>query len=97
MEFLNALEAWRPDAKRIEKAKSDPTSHGNTSKGTLGTTPHAREHLGRQLALRSIAIAQDPARLGEAVSLMEKALNEAPELNREYEARLRLWRRGISM
>jgi hypothetical protein len=47
--------------------------------------------------LRSIAIAQDPARLGEAVSLMEKALNEAPELNREYEARLRLWRRGISM
>ncbi|QHN03990.1 serine/threonine protein kinase [Granulicella sp. WH15] len=97
MEFLTALEAWRPDTKRTDRAKSGSGSPGNTSKGVLGTTPQAREHLGRQLALRSIAIAQDPARLSEAVRLMEKALNESPELNREYEARLRLWRRGISM
>jgi eukaryotic-like serine/threonine-protein kinase len=93
-ELLSDLESWSPES---AKAEVRPTPRSTTSKEVLGSTPQQRAHTARQLALRSIAIAQDSRKLSEAVGLMEQALQESPELGQEYQARLRLWRRGISM
>ena len=97
LEFLSALESWNPQSAKAAVREVHPTDRGTTSKGVIGSTPQQREHVARQLALRSIAIAQNSQKLPEAVSLMEQALRESPELGQEYQARLRLWRRGISM
>jgi serine/threonine-protein kinase len=96
-EFLSVLESWNTQSAKPAIRKARPSGRGTTSKGVLGITPQQKENAARQLALRSIAIAQDSERLPEAISLMEQALRESPELGEEYQARLRLWRRGISM
>jgi eukaryotic-like serine/threonine-protein kinase len=96
-EFLSALESWNPKSAKAAVREVHPTDRGTTSKEVLGSTPQQGEHTARQLALRSIAMAQDSQKLPEAVSLMEQALRESPMLRQEYQARLRLWRRGISM
>jgi len=96
-EFLLALESWKQPVGKAPNQADRASDRGTTSKAILGTTPQQREHAARQLALRSVAMAQDSAKLSEAVSLMEEALRESPGLGPEYEARLRLWRRGISM
>ena len=96
-DFLSRLDSWTPRILNLAHDESRPPDRGTTSKSVLGSTPQQREHAARQLALRSIAIAQDSDRLPDAVALMEQALQDSPELSAEYQARLRLWRRGISM
>jgi serine/threonine-protein kinase len=96
-EFLSAMESWNTRSTYARSGEARTSDRGKTSKGVLGITPQQSEHAARQLALRSIAIAQDSEKLHEAIDLMEQALRESPELNQEYQGRLRLWRRGISM
>ena len=96
-DFLLALESWKPPSPRTTVGEVRSTQRNPTSKEVLGSTPQQRANTARQLAMRSIAIAQDPRRLSEAAGLMEEALRESPELGHEYQARLRLWQRGISM
>jgi len=42
-------------------------------------------------------LSKSPARLQEAADLLEEAINRAPQIRKQYEATLRLWRRGICM
>jgi len=51
----------------------------------------------RAIAARAIGLAQDPTTLNEAADLMEEAFNKLPQLRNEYQGRVKLWRRGISM
>lgn len=65
-EFLSALESWKQPTAKSGKQPDRPSDRGTTSKAILGTTPQQRKHAARQLALRSIAMAQDSAKLSEA-------------------------------
>jgi len=51
---------------------------------------------GRQLALDATALARDCTRLGEAIDLLEQALQIAPSLQDGYYSRLCLWRKGVT-
>lgn len=94
-ELLSDLERWTPKLDiGLPQSSKQPWS---TSKEVLGqVSPTAPQHA-RTLAERAIELAQDPGTLNEAADLMEEAFNKLPQLRSEYQGRVKLWRRGISM
>jgi serine/threonine-protein kinase len=49
------------------------------------------------MASEAVQLAQSGAKLIEAADMMEEALNKCPALRSEYQGRVKLWRRGISL
>jgi len=94
-ELLSDLEGWTP------KLQADTRESANrprsTSKDVLGQASPPAPQQARSLAGRAIELAQNPATLNEAADLMEEAFNKLPLLRSEYQGRVKLWRRGISM
>lgn len=96
-EFLADLEGWRPSLIPAQRKQNQRSTLGETSKEVLGIHSPANEDNARQMALKAVQLAQNPSRLTEAADLMEEALNKFPALRPEYQGRVKLWRRGISM
>lgn len=94
-EMLLDLESWVP------KLQNDPVQAGSslwsTSKDVLGNRPSTGSKDPRLVARKAVELAQNPATLGEAADLMEEVFNKLPELRAEYQGRVTLWRRGISL
>lgn len=94
-ELLSDIEGWAPKLETDEHQNAkQPWS---TSKEVLGQASPAAPQQARSLAERAIELAQDPATLNDAADLMEEAFNKLPQLRSEYQGRVKLWRRGISM
>jgi serine/threonine protein kinase len=94
-ELLMDLEGWAP--KLYEEEQHRRENGWSTSKEVLGRPSPASPQEARGIATRAIALAQDPSNLNEAADLMEEAFNKLPQLRSEYQGRVKLWRRGLSM
>lgn len=94
-ELLADLEGWAP--KLLVETQDDKRPSGVTSKEVLGRPSPVAPKEARRLAEHAIELAQDPTTLCEAADLMEEAFNRLPQLRTEYQGRVKLWRRGISM
>jgi len=94
-ELLADLEAWVPHLQPTRTMHS--SDRWSTSKDVLGQASPPAPQQARELAARAIELAQDPKSLNEAADMMEEAFNKLPELRGEYQGRVKLWRRGISM
>ncbi len=94
-ELLAELEGWAPKLQLEEQGSR--ASVWSTSKEVLGRPSPASPQDARRLAARAIELAQSAASLNEAADLMEEAFNKLPQLRDEYQGRVKLWRRGISM
>jgi eukaryotic-like serine/threonine-protein kinase len=94
-DLLSDLEGWAP---KLQSESLDTSKQSwSTSKEVLGQASPAAPQKARNIAERAIELAQDPATLNEAADLMEEAFNKIPQLRSEYQGRVKLWRRGISM
>jgi serine/threonine-protein kinase len=96
-EFLTDLEGWTPRLTPVPERQAQATSSFETSKDVLGSHSPADEEIARRMAREAVHLAQDAAKLNDAADLMEEALNKFPALRSEYQGRVKLWRRGISM
>lgn len=96
-EFLADLQRWTPGLPPAPIPKPHGTTSFETSKEVLGNHSPANEEIARRMAGKAVQLAQDASRLSEAADLMEEALNKFPALRGEYQGRIKLWRRGISM
>ncbi len=97
VEFLAALEGWTPRLTSTPTRQNQGSPLFQTSKEVLGVHSPANEETARRMAREAVQLAQDAARLNDAADLMEEALNKFPALRSEYQGRVKLWRRGISM
>jgi serine/threonine-protein kinase len=97
IEFLADLEGWTPHLPLAPVRQGQGTDSFQTSKEVLGSHSPANEENARRMASEAVHLAQDASRLNEAADLMEEALNKFPALRTEYQGRVKLWRRGISM
>jgi serine/threonine-protein kinase len=96
VELLRELEQWTPKLRMDTKSDSKSSSF-ETSKEVLGLHSPADEDVARRMVRSAVALAQQATRLAEAADLMEEAFNKCPALRSEYQGRVKLWRRGISM
>jgi serine/threonine-protein kinase len=94
-EVLADLERWSPKLETREPSRG--AKEWSTSKEVLGKPSPAMPQNANQLAAKAVELAQIPGRLNDAADLMEEAFNKLPELRSEYQGRVKLWRRGISM
>jgi eukaryotic-like serine/threonine-protein kinase len=94
-ELLGDLESWTP--KLRAEAQDRSQTEWSTSKEVLGRPSPVSPQEVRGLVTRAIELAQSPVKLNEAADLMEEAFNKLPDLRSEYQGRVKLWRRGISM
>ena len=97
MELLADLEGWTPHLTPAPARQTQTTNLFETSKEVLGGHSPANEESARRMAHEAVQLAQDASHLNEAADLMEEALNKFPALRTEYQGRVKLWRRGISM
>jgi len=93
MIMLEDLVQWAPP-------KSNPKSdngalHGN--KEAVMHNPNSRVVYSRGLVKEAVNMSKDANKLMEAADLLEEAITRNSDLREEYEYRLKLWRRGISM
>jgi serine/threonine-protein kinase len=96
-DLLGELEAWTPKLAMAATADSLSKSSFGTSKEVLGPHSPVNEDVARRMAGNAVALAQQSGGLSEAADLMEEAFNKCPALRSEYQGRVKLWRRGISM
>lgn len=92
-EVLAELEAWTPRSAETDRSSSSAF----TTKDILGRRQTPDEESARLMAGKALLLAQDPSHLNDAADMMEEAFNQFPPLREEYERRVQLWRRGISM
>ena len=93
MEFLEALERWRPGVSKSAEKCLPPMR----SKETLGARPPtSNQEMAMQMAQDAMKLKSQGC-LQEAADLMEEAFNRSPELRTKYAPQIRLWRCGISM
>jgi serine/threonine-protein kinase len=93
-QMLLDLERWKPQ-KLARAAKVAPSS--GTSKTAFGTHSPANEQVARARVKTALSLARSTGRLAEAADILEEAFNKWPALRPEYEAQIKLWRRGIVM
>jgi eukaryotic-like serine/threonine-protein kinase len=94
-QLLADLDCWSP---KLETGESGcGANEWSTSKEVLGKPSPATPQNANQLAAKAVELAQTPGRLNDAADLMEEAFNKLPKLRSEYQGRVKLWRRGISM
>lgn len=96
-DLLADLEGWAPKLAVAASAESSSSSSFETSKEVLGPHSPANEGLARRMAEKAVSLSQETGKLTEAADLMEEAFNKYPTLRNEYQGRVKLWRRGISM
>jgi len=87
-----ALSQWKPAAgPSMGASRSD-----STYKASVAALIPSEATLRRRLE-EAIGLARNPGSLMRAADLLEQVLNESPALREQYEAQLRLWRRGVCM
>jgi len=96
-EFLVDLEGWTLPLPSSPEREPHSTTSFQTSKEVLGSHSPANEEIARRMASEAVQLAQSGAKLIEAADMMEEALNKCPALRSEYQGRVKLWRRGISL
>jgi serine/threonine-protein kinase len=96
LELLADLEKWRPRHAQAANTKSDFISEFST-KVALGQHSPANEEEAKRMVAEATKLAREAKKLSEAEDLLEEALNKWPALREEYEYRLQLWRRGLTM
>jgi serine/threonine-protein kinase len=93
-EMLEALERWEP-----QKISSPIQKVSSSSKVTVefqgGPSPNEQEAKG--LAAKALRLARQVNTLAEAADTMEEAFNRWPEIRRQHEHQVKLWRRGVMM
>jgi serine/threonine-protein kinase len=95
-ELLVDLERWKPHAQGTAgQLKSSGSS--DVTKSTLGIHSPVNEERARRMAAQAINLSRQAGKLTEAADLMEEAFNKWPELRKQYEYQVKLWRRGIAM
>jgi hypothetical protein len=93
LELLEDLERWTPGSRAEAQSVS---KLGETSKTALGTkSPHDFKAEAKGALKAALEIAEDPAQLMNAASLLEEAICKDPSLRERYESYLQLWRKGI--
>lgn len=96
IELLRDLEKWRPRKMQAANMKSDLVSEAST-KVALGQHSPANEEEAKRMVAEAKELARQAGKLTEAADLLEEAMNKWPELREEFEYRLQLWRRGLTM
>lgn len=92
-ELLEDLEKWTPrPAGAVAQPKSTPSGG---SKSVLGVHSSPNEVEARALATQAVNLARQASKLTEAADLMEEAFNKWPDLRKQYEYQVKLWRCGI--
>ncbi|MBU1927319.1 MAG: serine/threonine protein kinase [Gammaproteobacteria bacterium] len=89
-ELLTDLTKWKPGLPQ-------PKTTISTSKITLGAYSLADEDQARKMAAQAVKLSRQAGKLIEAADLMEETFNKWPELRKQHEHQLKLWRRGITM
>jgi serine/threonine-protein kinase len=94
-ELLDDLSMWKPRQAAAAEPKWVASTH--VSKSALGMHSPPDEKHARSMAAQAMKLARQTGKLVEASDLMEEALNKWPELRKEHEYQLGLWRRGVAM
>jgi len=92
--MLDDLVKWKPSepgAAYIKKVETDKT------KNSFEIVPQISDTVVKQKLSEALKLARQAYSLNEAADMLEEVLNQSPELRKEYENQLRLWRRGIIM
>ena len=92
--LLADLELWRPLTAPVNKPKDMDSDMMKTALGPVSSLDEARGVAMKEQALQS---ARHPAKLMEAADLMEEAFKHLPSLREQYEYRVQVWRRGLTM
>ncbi len=92
--LLSDLTRWRGDR---SKSCSTYTTISGDDKTALGCGPAVDLTTAERMVEEALALAQRPNSLMSAADLLEEAINNVPKLREQYESRIRLWRRGVSM
>jgi eukaryotic-like serine/threonine-protein kinase len=92
--LLADLELWRPLTAPVNKPKDMDSDMMKTALGPVSSLDETRGVAMKEQALQS---ARHPAKLMEAADLMEEAFKHLPSLREQYEYRVQVWRRGLTM
>jgi eukaryotic-like serine/threonine-protein kinase len=94
-EMLKDLDLWRPrEISATMKLGSSPDA-SKSAMGPGGTS--FDEQQAQTMARDAIAMSRQLGKLSVAADLMEEAFNKWPNLRKQYEYQLQLWRKGIAM
>ena len=94
--MLHDLNRWQPQRERSENSAVS-SAHAKEVKSALGHRSPADIAAAKRLLNEALKLSARPGSLMSAADLLEEAINKAPELREQHEARLRLWRRGVCM
>ena len=95
-EVLEDLNRWRMRSADISSSMMSSSVFGDEKK--LRGVPSPEDSDKTQDLIRlALEMSRNPGRLVDAADLLEEAINKAPELKKQYENQLKLWRRGICM
>jgi len=93
LELLQDLDRWKPGNRLDSMSVS---SLGKTSKTALAPkSRHDFKAEAKSALDAALEVAQDPAQLMNAASLLEEAICKDPSLRERYELYLQLWRKGV--
>jgi len=95
-EMLNDIRQWNPRSDRVGSV-ADPLAAVDASMTVLGQQTPVNEERSRGMVAKAVELSGQFNRLNEAADLMEEAFNHWPDLRDQYEYRVKLWRKGISM
>jgi len=93
--LLQDLTRWQP--RRGGKKATGEQATTETLKDALGGQEPSQELSVAASVEEAIRFSKDPGKLTIAADLLEEAINKDPSLRDRYEARLKLWRRGVFM
>lgn len=96
-ELLAELLKWKPQSPVSTKRGLSGEMSSDISKSALGSHSPGDRLGGEQMASQALQLARESGKLQEAADMMEEACNKWPDLRKQYESYLRVWRRGISM
>jgi serine/threonine-protein kinase len=94
VEFLEALDAWKPSNRSSSDVVSLKSDRAKT--GMMNSRSSTNPQRAQTMCCRAFSLKAE-GRLAAAADQMEEAFNDCPELRGKYEIHVKLWRRGISM
>jgi serine/threonine-protein kinase len=94
-EMLKDLDLWRPREISATMKKGSSPDASKSAMGPGGTS--FDEQQAQTMAKDAIAMSRQLGKLSVAADLMEEAFNQWPNLRKQYEYQLQLWRKGIAM
>ncbi len=95
-DLLQALTRRAPRAASSGPSKEALSSELTKSKLNPVHSP-VDPAIAQDLAQKALSLARGGLRLQEAADIMEEAFNRWPEMRKKYSAKVKLWRRGVTM